>query len=291
MYEIISRKKQTHWRWPAALNFFLGSMGAGLYIMLFFFGRHITWEEGIISAHFLKLISTVLVAAGLLSVATEAGRPLRGLYLFANIRHSWISREVMFAGIFILLSLSELITNSLALSFFAAFAAVLFVISQAMILYSSSAVPAWNRPIIPLFFISSAMLNGFGLFLLLCILNLVFVNTLYPLKTTMLVYGLICIGSTQAMWVWMTYAGRPVRPNLLLIGEIGIGALLPFVGLTGLIFQSNSPKGFMVSSVYAICSISILFCGYYRLWRLVLNSDYLRPVSVWSDKPDRCKAG
>lgn len=296
MYEIISQKKQTHWQWMAALNFFLGSMGAGLYIMLYFFSGYITWEEGIITAHFLKFISAVLIAAGLLSVATEAGQPMRGLYLFANIRHSWISREVVFAGIFILLSFSQLLINSLTLSFFAVFAALFFVLSQSMILYSSSAVPAWNRPAIPLFFISSAMLNGFGLFLLLSIVNSHFVNSLYPLKIPVLIYGIICIVATQTIWLWTAYVNQDketrqtiltLRSNPTLIRGVGLSGFLPLIGFAVLIFLNHSPQGFTATLVYAFCSASILFCGYHRFCRLVFGIEFLRTVSVDLKKPGR----
>lgn len=296
MHEIISRKKQNHWQWQAVLNFFLGGTGAGLYIIGFFSPINTAWEESIISASHIRIISPALVLAGMLAVATEAGRPSRGMLLFANISRSWMSREIMFALIFIVFSFLGFLIKSSLLSFATAVAAALFVISQAMILYCSSAVPSWNQRILPLFFISSALLNGFGLFLLLSVMNLYnpASHAFYPLKISIVIYGIICICLTSAIWFWMVCArsNQEIRrafhhfcTKRMFITGVVIAGLIPLLSLIGFAAQINSQKIYLALALSLLSSTSILFSGYYRLYHLVLNVDYLRPVSFGIDKP------
>jgi DMSO reductase anchor subunit len=225
-------------------------------------------------------------------VAVEAGRPFRGRYLFFNVKHSWMSREVVFAAIFIFLSLLEAMIGGKLLSLLAASAALLFVISQAMILQCSSAVPAWNSATTPLLLISSALLNGFGLALLLQASNV----NLFGIDV--LVYGMGCILLNLLTWLWLVYGPRdtekrqalkPLRSRQVLAVAGVLGWLAPFFGMAWLISKNVPPVSPMVSISYMIWAAVILFCGYYRLDRLVFGIDYLRPV--WIPKPGESRLG
>jgi DMSO reductase anchor subunit len=284
MHEIISEKKQDLWRRPVVFNFFLGGTAAGFYLLLLLFGQNLQDENWIGGGHFVRLIPPALVAAGLLSVAAEAGRPFRGLNLFLNVKHSWMSREVVFAAIFIFLSLVEAMVGGIVLSLLAGCAAVLFLISQAMILRCSSAVPAWNTATVTLLLISSALLNGFGLALLLQAANVSVVGI------DLLAYGLGCILLNLLIWVWIVYgtkdgetrqALQPLRSKQVFAVAGVLGLVAPFFGLSWLlILKAVTPASPLASISHVIWAAIILFCGYYRLNRLISGIDYLRPVQV-----------
>ena len=292
MHEIISVKKQGLWRRPVVLNFFLGGTAAGFYLLLVMFGQSLKDESWIAGGHIVRLIPAALAAAGLLSVAVEAGRPFRGLYLFLNVKQSWMSREVVFAAFFIFLSLIEAMIGGMVLSLLAASAAVLFVISQAMILRRSSAVPAWNTATVTLLLLSSSLLNGFGLALLLQ------VSRVSVVGIDLLAYGLVCILLNLLVWVWIVYgtknsatrqALKPLRSKQVLVVTGVLGWLAPFFGLVWLIFKTVTPASPLASGSHVIWAAIILFCGYYRLSRLIVGIDYLRPVRV--PKPGENRKG
>jgi DMSO reductase anchor subunit len=283
MHEIISGKKQDLWRRPAVFNFFLGGTAAGLYFLLVLFGQNFKDESWVLGEHIVRLIPPALVAAGLLSVAAEAGRPFRGLYLFLNVKHSWMSREVVFAAIFIFLSLIQAMIGGTLLSLLAACAAVLFLTSQAMILRRSSAVPAWNTANVALLLISSSLLNGFGLALLLQAPNVAGVGV------DLLAYGLGCILLNMLIWAWVLYGAKdsetsqalqPLRSKQVFAVAGVLGLLAPFFGLIWLIFKTVTPASPLTSESHVIWAAVILFCGYYRLSQLISGIDYLRPVRI-----------
>ncbi|WP_373498645.1 DmsC/YnfH family molybdoenzyme membrane anchor subunit [Desulfococcus sp.] len=279
MVEIISGKKQNHWRGPAVLNFFLGGTGIGFYILLVLFGP----DSKAGSGNVMDLLPAALTALGLAAVAVEAGRPFRGLYLFLNVKRSWMSREVVFATLFIVLSLMERKRGDTVLPMLTATAGVMFVISQAMILYRSSAVPAWRRPILPLMFITASLLNAFGLALLLAAADVC------PVDEAVLVYGWVCIFLALVTWQKGLYvrthietpaAVPPIRSHRVRIADAGAGGVLPLLILAVLLFSGIPPKGAVASAAYALCGAFILTCGYYRLQRLITGIDYLVPVSI-----------
>jgi phenylacetyl-CoA:acceptor oxidoreductase subunit 2 len=82
-----SPPRQTSWDVRAAANFACGGAGAGLIVAAALAG-----ERGEALA-LLIVAALALVAAGLLSVWNETGRPLRALHVFFHPQTSWMSRE------------------------------------------------------------------------------------------------------------------------------------------------------------------------------------------------------
>ena len=240
MIEIISGKKQNLWRGPAILNFFSGGAGVGLYLLWIWFGPELK-EEG--AFRFLDLFPAALMALGLGAVALEAGRPFRGVYLFLNAKQSWMSREVIFAALFILLSLMEWVTGA-AFTLLTASAGILFVVSQAMILYRSTTVSAWHRPVLPLMFITASLLHGFGFHLLLMGLHIL------PGNTAVMIYGLICLPLAVATWhlgLFFRFHSKgkatPIRSLRWRILDVGAGSVLPLLVLIVSILMGFPEEG------------------------------------------------
>lgn len=152
---LIPPQQQLIWRWPAVINFALGGTGAGFYLWML-----------LLPAGLVELAGPLLVALGLLSLVTEAGRPLRGRYLLRHLRRSWMSREVLAAALFISAGVAGGLLDRPALRLLATAAAALLPLCQGRILQGARGVTAWNRPQIPLLFITGALAAGFGLLLL-----------------------------------------------------------------------------------------------------------------------------
>jgi phenylacetyl-CoA:acceptor oxidoreductase subunit 2 len=160
-------QRQNVWGRLAVINFTFGSAGAGLYLLSVWFEMIAQNTSAIPSPFVLRIISAGLVCVGLIAVAGEAGQPLRARFLLGNLRTSWMSRETAAAILFVP---SALITSFFSVPYLialAAGAATLFIISQGFIIYRSRAIPAWNRPILPVLFISSAFAAGSGILLML----------------------------------------------------------------------------------------------------------------------------
>jgi DMSO reductase anchor subunit len=158
--DLISPLKQQAWGWPAVINFYLG--GAGVGVFLFSYLAEIIREESssVPKKIDFELLGLLLMVSGFLAVTAEAGKPWRGGYLLRGFRNAWLSRETLFAIIFILgcsLDRINIISFSRILCVMAAFA---FMASQGFVLYQMRSIQAWNVPILPVFFVSSGLASG-----------------------------------------------------------------------------------------------------------------------------------
>lgn len=287
MVEIISGKKQNLWRGPAVLNFFFGGAGVGLYLLRAWFGPDLGPESGLL---LVDLLPAALTALGLAAVAVEAGRPCRGAYLFLNVKQSWMSREVIFAALFILLSLMERMAGGAALTLMTAGAGILFVVSQSMILYRSSAVAAWHRPLLPLMFVAASLLHGFGVLLLLTALGV------FPVQSAALASGLVWIPLALAAWQGELHARSlpgqgtmnpregAARKRIL---DAVLGGALPMLGVASGLFIAIPGDGAASGILYGLSAATILFWGGYRLKRLISGIDY--PGAVYLEISDKTK--
>ena len=138
-----SGHKQTSWKIPAVLNLTLGGMGAGFYLialLLIFPPQGADMTQVFVQTAVFKLLGPLLVSVGLISLTTEAGHPLKSIYLLVNLRHSWMSREALAGGIFILAAGLDWLIPSLILKIIAASAAFVFILAQGMIVWRASGV-------------------------------------------------------------------------------------------------------------------------------------------------------
>jgi DMSO reductase anchor subunit len=165
--ELIKHRRFEVWGWQAFVNFTLGGMATGFYILIIAIDFILGDTPALLHSNTLKLIPPILVALGFLAVATEAGQPARGLYLIRNLRSSWMSRETVAGALFISATAADCFLPHIGLRILAIAAASGFLLSQGFIVYRACALPAWNVPIIPVYFISSSFSMGFGLWLLL----------------------------------------------------------------------------------------------------------------------------
>ena len=161
--ELIPSERQALWGWPAVINFALGGLGAGLYVVA-------VTAAGFGPSPAVTLASWLgpaLVLAGFVAVAMEAGRPFRGPRVLARINTSWMSRELWIGGAFILLAAGELAFPLRLHRAPAVVAALALALAQGFILRRARGITAWDVPLMPLLFLLSALISGSGLYLLI----------------------------------------------------------------------------------------------------------------------------
>jgi len=284
---------QHTWHKLAVANFVCGPMGVGLYL----WSALLAWMQGppepllgvdgatawpvhlaewpLSLPQVAGLLAPLLVIAGLLSVAAEAGRPFRGLYVFRHVRRSWASRESAFAMAFVALTgLDTLFWQSPTVQTVAIFLGAGVVFSQGMILRNAKGVPAWNAPIMPLHFLTGALCGGGGAALLLAGL----------LRADSPAVGLIAIlSAVLADWgVWRAYLRTPPRtstfqPAAALLrsarfraGIEWLGHGLPIALLTVALASSGAAPGLATAAGLALVAGAVWVKG-----ALVLKAAYL----------------
>lgn len=150
---------QTLWGWPAVANFALGGLGAGLYVM-----AAVTAGFGPSAAlQVASWVGPLLVFAGFVAVATEAGRPFRGPRVLTRVRTSWMSRELWLGGAFALFAAGGLLVEGQSPRIVATVAAAALALAQGEILRHARGVTVWAVPPVPIVFLTSALVSGAGL--------------------------------------------------------------------------------------------------------------------------------
>ena len=149
--------QQTQWDARAAGNFIGGGAGGGLLV----FTALASGQAGLRSV--LLALALGLVAAGLLCVWTEIGRPWRALHVFFNPRTSWMSREAALAPLLLGSGVLALFGVAAALPL-AALLALGFVYCQARILQAAKGIPAWREPLSVPLLAATGLAEGAGLY-------------------------------------------------------------------------------------------------------------------------------
>lgn len=244
--EIVSPVKQRQWRGAAVVNFTLVGMGTGFYLLSSLIPG---LERGTGSFHdpdFYGLLAPILIVIGFMVLTIEAGRPIRGGYLIRNVRYAWMSREVLFFAILIPATIIDWFFPSLGFRIAALSAALGLMVSQGFVVYAARAVAAWNVPIMPIYFLSSGLMSGGGLVLIIAALG-----GLTP-GGVLLIAGLVCICLNLGIWFIYLYWNRSLpfllstkslRRPMMIIVVVVVGHIAPlFLLLLGMI-RANSFTG------------------------------------------------
>ena len=154
---------QTLWGWPAVLNFALGGLGAGFYVVAAVTAG-LTPSPALSAA---AMVGPLLVLGGFACVAGEAGRPVRGPRVLTRVRTSWMSRELWLGGVFTLLAAGGLLVEGPGLPVLATAAGASLALAQGQILRHARGVTVWAIPPVPVLFLTSALVSGAGLLVVL----------------------------------------------------------------------------------------------------------------------------
>jgi len=271
--ELLPPVAQTLWGWPAVVNFVCGGLGAGLYLTA-------ALAAGFRASPALTLaawLGPVLVLVGFGAVALEAGRPLRGPRVLARVGTSWMSRELWLGGAFVTLALAEFALGWPWQRLLAASAAAALALAQGFILRRARAVPAWAVAPVPLLHLTSALVSGAGLLLLL--------------QATREVPSARLLGGAQVLLtahlvVWWAYiawsrdeafarAVRPLREGPGALAIVGAGYLAPAL----LIPLAVAFPG-LALPLSVLGAVLMLAGQVHTKAALILRAGQLRPVTL-----------
>jgi phenylacetyl-CoA:acceptor oxidoreductase subunit 2 len=280
--ELLLAARQTIWGRPASANFILGGAGAGLYLFSFITG---VLQDGALAVSkplSSGLVGPVLVALGFLALAIEAGRPLRGIHLFRHLRRSWISRETLFAGLFISAAVIDRMFPDSLFRIVAAAAGLGLMVSQGFILFQAKAITAWNVPLMPLFFTSSGFTSGGAVSLLIGAL------TKSALSSSTIVLVMIALSTTLVIWLLYLYRSRGIafreateelRRPFALIVTLGFGHMLPLVLLFLAAARADSETNgpFLIETAI---SLAILIGVIWQKGAIVLSVSHMKEIRI-----------
>jgi DMSO reductase anchor subunit len=272
-------ERQHTWHGLAVANFLCGPTGVGLYVLAMLAGwlagpnaplidlAHplaslAGWSPGAFSPRqWAGLLGPALVALGLLAVAAEAGRPFRGFNVLRNLRRSWMSRESALAMGFMALGvLDTLLWQQPAVQALAALAGLGLVLAQGLILARAKGVPAWSVPIMPLYFLSSALTFGIGALLVLVALHADRGTELGGWATL----GVALLAAD--LLVWRRYLATPPRTETFRhsmallrsvpyrLGIEGLGHVLPAALIAGLLLLPG--QAFPLLALAGLCTLA-----------------------------------
>ncbi len=263
-HELIVPSKQKHWGWPAVFNFVLGGAGSGFYLLSTLSAVQQRGWSVLFDPVSYGWLAGVIAFLGFITLAVEAGRPLRGCYALSHARHSWISRETLFFILFLTSVLVERLFVHPIVHGTTVVSALGFMISQGFIVYRSRAVKAWNVSIMPIFFLSSGFASGFGIVLLVTVFARV------PLEPIVVSIGLTFIVLNSVIWfIYLYWPGGPefyhatkkLRHPVTMTISLGLGHMIPLILLSLLLI--NLDKGISVETSNKIVVISglAILCG------------------------------
>jgi formate-dependent nitrite reductase membrane component NrfD len=272
--EMIPARRQTLWGWPAVANFALGGLGAGFYAVALL-AAGFERSSGVAVASW---AAPALVLAGFAAVAGEAGRPLRGPRVLARLWTSWMSRELLIGGAFVLLVAADLAFPLRLHRAQALAAALLLALAQGFIVRRSRGVTAWDVPIVPLLFLLSALVSGAGAALL------VEAAGRRPVDPALPAIALVLVVATSVAWArylsWSSHesfarAIAPLREGYTALLVAGAGHALPLVlvGLALLVPLAAAPA-------LGLAGALLIAGQVYAKARFILAAGQLRPITL-----------
>lgn len=280
--QIVPPIRQRSWGWLAVLSLSLGGAGAGFYLigsLIGILGRSMSDQNQFVS---FQILAPIIVCCGFLTLSIEAGRPIRAYRLFNPFSGSWMSIESCAGGIFIFTALSNWFFPSFGLCVAAVSAALIFMISQGLVVYRAAAVTAWNVWLTPVIFITSGFMTACGLVLLNTRLH-------SGIDTLAMMIFLICIFLDSIVWLLYLYwfkdedfqkAIQFLRRPVMVLVFLGIGHLIPFILLFSILVIGNAEVGFKLSVIFRLISGLFLILGGANIKAgITLAAGYYRQIS------------
>jgi DMSO reductase anchor subunit len=284
--EMICPLRLKVWGWHAVVNFFLGGSASGMYLLALL--SDVMDDSGAAAPLLARLLPTVLAGLGFFIVAFEAGRPLRAPYLPLNIRSSWMSREIVIGGLFIVFGSIDALFRSPVYAALAGTAALGLIVSQGFIVYRSVAVRAWNIPLIPVLFLTSGLWSGFWLVLM------VYSLTALALDSLFLTIGLILAPADFLVWIACLKLGRDNVPgdgsghllrSMIFTPKGVIGYLIPMATIVIVMAMTNAGMHNALTRVFTFSAgFSALTGNLLQKTGMILGDNVLRGMVMGPPK-------
>jgi DMSO reductase anchor subunit len=272
--ELIPGQQQSLWGWPAVVNFALGGLGAGFYVVAVVASGFRPSPVVILGSW----LGPLLVLAGFAAVAAEAGRPFRGGRVLGRVATSWMSRELWIGGVFVVCAVADLLSPWRPYRVIALAAGLGLALAQGFILRRARGVISWDVPLIPATFLLSAVVSGAGAFLLIETASgrrpaaPVLVATLFLLVGALLAWVRYLRWSDESTFTRAVASLSEGRASLLIARG---GYLVPFLLVV------------LAVGVPVIAAPAILIAGVlmvsgqlYAKARLILRAGSLRPITL-----------
>ena len=275
--------KQKDWGWPVIANLSIGSTGAGLYLVNFFLIFLKTDSDFFNQRISFGFIPLLLIIFGFFCLSIETGRPLRSFYLFSRPAQSWISIETMAGCIFIAAALCDYFFPHPILKLFAIMSAMAFLISQGYIVYRARAIIAWNVPIIPIVFVSSGLVSGYGLFVMLNAADKI------GSDQTTLLFGLILLLFNAMIWlIYLRQSSsndfsietKTLRQPFFLTFTIVLGQIFPFFLMLFLLLPNHNIELVPLSLSITLCGILLLIGNIIQKVGIIFFVGYFRGIEL-----------
>jgi DMSO reductase anchor subunit len=281
--QIIAPSQEKTWGWSKVLHFILGGAGAGFYLLSL---STAILQEGVAALHKpvpFAVLAPLLIGLGFFVLVIQADRPIRARYLLRNVRHSWISRETMAWVVFVTSLILDRLFPHLLLRILTLASALGLMIGQGFIVYQARAVRAWNVRIMPLFFLSSGLTSGYGVFML------VFASHRLSLGYDRAVLGVICVVSNLAVWIlylrWSPVstfksATKNLRRPIKLVVTVGLGHAVPLLILLLFITGQDAKTGGELPHIVTALIGSAMVTGvFYQKSGVIIEAGYTRGIS------------
>ncbi|MCC6196820.1 MAG: dimethyl sulfoxide reductase anchor subunit [Burkholderiales bacterium] len=264
--------RQGSWDARAAANFIGGGIGCGTLLIAAVFdvrGEALT---------ILVLAGLALVAAGLLAVFAEIGRPLRAMNVLRHARRSWMTREALVAPPLFLVSAAAAYTGNIAMVALMGVLAFAFVYCQARILRAAKGIPAWREPALTPFLLATSLAEGAGVFWL----GALAIGT--GGMTTLVAFGGLVV---LRLFAWLAYRRRAARhvvpAALVALDRAGrvlryVGTLLPLflIALVG----SGIPGQLATLPLAALAGLAAVVAGAWVKADIVLRASFNQGYAV-----------
>ena len=240
--------QQTNWDWRAAGNFLLGGTGSGLLIAA---------ALALPAPWLAMLAGLLLIAGGLAAVWLEIGRKLRAIHVFFNPQTSWMTRESLAALVLFGLGTAYLVVHAAWLQYAAALAALAFLYCQARILRAARGIPAWRAPQLVALIMTTALVEGTGLLMLM--------------NAQVLVTSLFALAVVARAVAWSRYWAALQQPGsrsaLEFAGKalIQIGTIAPLALVLGAVFLPQAA---------VLAGIAALLAGWWLKFVLVTRAAF-----------------
>jgi phenylacetyl-CoA:acceptor oxidoreductase subunit 2 len=276
---------QRFWDIRAACNFIGGGTGSSL----------LWWAAlGMIAGlpYFpAALIGLSFIAAGLIMVWLEIGRPWRALNVFHRPQTSWMTRESIIAlPLFIVAGIAILVDAGTDLplaprspvvpAMISAVLALAFLYCQLRIIHSAQALPAWREPrampLLGLSGLAEGFAEGLGVYLLVTAI-------LGDASTIMMVMALLVLIARAFAWhVYIVALGRSAAPeptlaalirmrsNFLIAGHV-------FPALLIIVAYSWPPA---TATFSALAGIAAALAGWLLKITLVTKAGYIPELII-----------
>ena len=219
------------------------------------------------------------MALGLLFVFLKIGRKSRFLYVLFRPQSSWMTRETWAVALFYPALILDLCWPQSWLHGLVGISALVFLVCQDRILYAAKGIPSWRAPLIPWLIVTSGLLEGLGLYLLIHVT----INDPVTFVKALPITGMLLVMTTGCLWIGycMTAKQQGIPPLARqVINRISPTVVIPgyVIPLVGFAMLNNSEHPGVIISV--VTGAGAVLGGIIWKYTLITRAGYQQGYSL-----------